>query len=129
MQLPAPRARTLLRAQALYYAGTGIWPLVDIESFERVTGPKTDRWLVRTVGALVSVVGASLALAARGEPDAPAVTALGAGSAGALGAVDVIYVANRTIPPVYLFDAAAQAFLLSAWIVGSRSLGASGGGT
>ena len=109
-------AQRLARAQAMYFTGTGIWPLIDIESFERVTGPKTDRWLVRTVGGLVSVVGASLALATRVEADTPVVTALGAGSAAVLGAIDLIYVANRTIRPVYLFDAAAQAFLLWAWI-------------
>jgi hypothetical protein len=109
-------AQRLARAQAIYFTGTGIWPLIDIESFERVTGPKNDRWLVRTVGALVCVVGASLALAARGESDVAAITALGAGSAATLGAIDVVYVANRTISPVYLLDAAAQGVLLWGWM-------------
>jgi hypothetical protein len=109
-------ARGLAVTQAVYYASTGIWPLFDIESFERVTGPKADRWLVRTVGALVTAIGASLALAARDDPERPETVALAAGSAVALGTIDVVYVAKRRISPVYLIDALAQAALLVAWI-------------
>jgi hypothetical protein len=32
----------LLWAQGLYYLATGVWPLVSIETFQRVTGRKTD---------------------------------------------------------------------------------------
>ncbi len=28
--------------QGVFYLATGIWPLVNIQSFEMVTGPKTD---------------------------------------------------------------------------------------
>jgi len=41
----------------------GIWSLVSIGSFQKVTGPKTDVWLVKTVGVLVIGVGAALGLA------------------------------------------------------------------
>jgi hypothetical protein len=33
-------------------------------SFEAVTGPKRERWLVRTVGVLVLAIGGTLTLAA-----------------------------------------------------------------
>lgn len=56
--------RRLLIAQAVYYAATGIWSPVSLGSFERVTGPKGDGWLVKTVGVLVTVIGAVLGLAA-----------------------------------------------------------------
>src|SRR5688572_8984286 len=111
-----PGMRRLAMTQAVYYAATGVWPLLDIESFERVTGPKTDRWLVRTVGALVTVIGASLSLAARDDPARGETVVLAAGSALALGTIDVVYVAKRRISPVYLVDALAQAALLVVWI-------------
>ena len=40
----------------LVYLATGLWPLFNIESFQQVTGPKTDLWLVRTVGVLVDLI-------------------------------------------------------------------------
>ncbi|MFH5804425.1 hypothetical protein ACG2DA_10255, partial [Alienimonas sp. DA493] len=58
-------ARRLLVGQGLYYVATGVWPLVHIRSFEFVTGPKTDDWLVQTVGALVLAIGGTLLYGAR----------------------------------------------------------------
>ena len=115
--------RRLAMTQAAYYAATGVWPLLDIESFERVTGPKTDRWLVRTVGALVTVIGASLSLAARDDPARGETVVVAAGSALALGTIDAVYVAKRRISPIYLVDALAQAALLVVWIHNRKGLG------
>ena len=59
--------------QAVYYIVTGVWPLVGIDTFQAVTGPKTDNlptggegdhWLVMTVAVLVLVVGPALLIAA-----------------------------------------------------------------
>ena len=47
----------LLWFQGGYYLIMGAWPLVSLETFEMVTGPKTDHWLVQTVGALVAFGG------------------------------------------------------------------------
>jgi hypothetical protein len=105
-------------AQSAYYLITGIWPLVSIRSFEVISGPKTDRWLVKTAGALITAVGASLLVAERGGRAAtPEATVLGIGSALGLGAVDVVYVAKRRISPVYLLDAVAEAALIGGWIL------------
>lgn len=49
-------------AQGGYFAVTGIWPLVSMRGFEWVTGPRTGRWLVKTVGALNVVIGVGLNL-------------------------------------------------------------------
>ena len=46
--------------QGLFYLTSGIWPLIDMPSFEAVTGRKTDKWLVKTVGLLVAVSGSAL---------------------------------------------------------------------
>jgi hypothetical protein len=53
--------RRALTALAIYYALTGIWPILHMASFEAVTGPKVDRWLVKMVGALALANGGALA--------------------------------------------------------------------
>lgn len=94
---------------------TGAWPLVDYASFERVTGPKTERWLVETVGGLAVAIGINLGLAARRPSTGPETAALSAGSATTFGAIDVIYFATGRLRPVYLVDAAVQAAILWTW--------------
>ncbi len=111
---PLPRALAI--GQGAFYVATGVWPLISIGSFERVTGPKVERWLVRTVGLLVTVIGAVLlhdGLRDDGRPDAM----LAAGSAVSLAAVDVVYVARSRIAPVYLLDALAEVALAVGWLV------------
>jgi len=39
----------------VYYVVSGAWPLVYIDSFQKVTGRNTDLWLVHTVGLLVLI--------------------------------------------------------------------------
>jgi hypothetical protein len=118
--MKAPPAPALALVQGLFYAGTGLWALVDLDSFMAVTGPKTDRWLVKTVGILVTVIGAVLLLAWRRARVPAEVVLLAAGSALSLAAIDLIYVSNGTISPVYLLDAAAEVGLVLAWIPASR---------
>ncbi|WP_439631429.1 hypothetical protein [Gemmata sp.] len=114
----------LCSIQGLYYLITGVWPLVSIETFQMVTGPKTDHlvtgresdhWLVNTVGVLVTANALVLLLAAWRNRPTPEVALLAAGSAAGLIAIDVIYVARGVIPPVYLADAAFEAVLIAAW--------------
>lgn len=104
-------------AQAVFYVGTGVWPLVHRASFERVTGPKTDFWLAQTVGVLVTAVGAGLAQALlKGRDVSPEVRTIACGSALGLALVDVVFVARRRISPVYLLDAAAEVGLVAGWL-------------
>lgn len=107
--------RTLALSQGLFYAATGIWPLVHMRSFEAVTGPKADRWLVRTVGALIGVAGGAMISAAQRGRVTPEIRALAVGSAAVLAVIDITYVAKKRIPPVYLLDAAAELGLVGAW--------------
>ena len=103
----------LARLQGLYFFVTGVWPLVSMRTFEAVTGPKVDRWLVKTVGVLVAVIGGSLVLGARQL--APPTTALAIGSAAGLGAIDTIYAAKGRISRIYLLDAVLEGLLVAAW--------------
>jgi hypothetical protein len=101
--------------QGAFYLATGLWPLIDIDSFQAVTGPKTDLWLVRTVGVLVTVVGLVLLTAARRRSIGAEIGLLAVGSALGLAAIDIIYVLCRTIAPIYLADAVAEIGLCAAW--------------
>lgn len=114
--------RLVAFGQAAYFLVTGVWPLVHIRSFEWVSGPKVDRWLVKTVGALVGVVGAAIGLAAWRRRITPEIELLAVGSALALAAIDVVYVARRRIRPVYLLDAAMELALIVGWRSGRRAL-------
>lgn len=107
----------LAGGQGLGYVATGLWPLVHMRSFQRVTGPKTDGWLVNTVGVLVTVIGAVLMAAAGRRRVSPEVAALAAGSAAALTGVDLYYVARRRISPIYLLDAAVECLLIAGWLM------------
>src|SRR5688572_12925168 len=116
-------ARHLLQGQAAYYVLTGAWALVDIGSFQKVTGPKVDTWLVKMVGMLVVVIGAVLGLASRRRGVSPEIATLAAGSAAAFTSIDVFYVARRRISPVYLLDALAEVLLMAAWGLALRRTG------
>ena len=108
---------SLAAVHAVYFLVTGLWPIVHLRSFMAVTGPKRDHWLVKTVGVIVTVIGVVIGLAALRGQYAIEVAVLAIGSAAALGAVDVIYVAKRVIPKIYLADAVAEAILIAAWLI------------
>jgi len=114
----ADRQRRIAKWQAAYYLSTGIWPLipfVGIRTFEVLTGPKTDRWLVQTVGALVTVIGAVIGLAGSRRRVTPEVELLAVGTALSLATVDVVFVARRRIRPVYLLDALTNLWFAETW--------------
>ncbi|HET9949374.1 MAG TPA: hypothetical protein VFQ22_10675 [Longimicrobiales bacterium] len=99
--------------QAAYYALTGAWPIVHMPSFEAVTGPKVDDWLVHVVGLLTVSIAAALWPRGRREVP-PAVRLLALASAASFLVIDVVYATLGVIRPIYLADAALQAgFLLA----------------
>jgi hypothetical protein len=102
--------RTIL-GHGVYYLLSGIWPIVSMRSFERVTGPKTDKWLVKTVGVLVTVIGGTLIYGSlRDAPTSPT-RFLARASAIGLAAIDGTYVLKRRISPIYLLDAVVEVCL------------------
>jgi hypothetical protein len=107
----------LLWVQGVYFALTGIWPLLHYPSFEKVTGPKTDVWLVKTVGALVSVIALLLLVAAVQREVSVSTMIAGVGTALALMMVDIIYVSKKVIRPIYLLDAIIEPVLIGIWML------------
>lgn len=127
-QRPFTLITLLLWVQGLYYLVMGVWPLVSIETFLQVTGPKTDHlqspqlsaadhWLVMTVTVLIVAVALALLTAAWRRSQSVEAVVLAVAAAVALTAIDVIYVWRQVIAPVYLVDAASEVVLLLGWVV------------
>ena len=113
--------RQVAAAQAAVYVPTGIWPFASRRAFEAVTGPKTEWWLVQTVGLLVTAVGAGLAEAARRDAVTRELGLVAAGCAASLAAIDVAYVATGRLRWTYMLDAAAEVALVAGWVNASRA--------
>jgi hypothetical protein len=111
--------RRALAVLAAYYLATGAWPLVSMRSFEALTGPKTDRWLVKTVGTLALANGVALAFGTVQDEIADETIVLAACSALAFASIDLVYVARGRISPIYLGDAALE-LALAATILASE---------
>ena len=115
------RTSRTAQVQGAYFLATGLWPLLDRRSFERVTGPKADFWLAQTVGALVGVVGGVLLLAEKRNRITRELELLGMGSAASLGLVDIVFSLRGRISKVYLLDAALEAALVAGWLRSDRA--------
>jgi hypothetical protein len=111
--------RTLARAQGAFNCVNGLWPLLHLRSFEAVFGAKTDKWLVRTVAGLLLTVGVVQLTAAPDVSTLHLARRVGVGTSLVLGSIDVIYAPRRRISRMYLFDAAAEAALITAWLATS----------
>lgn len=88
----------------------GLWPLLSMRTFEAVTGPKVDRWLVRTVAGLLLANG----VAQLRHPEAA--RTIGIGTAATLAAIDLTYAPRGRISKMYLLDAAIEAGIIAAWV-------------
>ena len=101
--------------QGIYFFVSGIWPIIHMHSFLKVTGPKTDLWLVKTVGLILAVIGAVLIVAQLNGEVNNSITILAIGSAVSLAIVEFVYVAKRVISPIYLGDAIIELVLIGWW--------------
>jgi hypothetical protein len=106
--------------QGIFYLAAGVWPLLNMRTFERVTGPKSDKWLVKTAGALITAIGGALALAGASRRVSPEIELLAVTSAAGLTAIDIVYVTKGRISPVFLLDAVAELALIGGWLAASR---------
>jgi hypothetical protein len=105
--------KSVIRFQSAYYIVTGTWPLISMRTFEAVTGPKYDTWLVKMVGLLAASIGATLAIGAQQDEISAETRMLAVTSALSFAAVDVIYSLRGRIGKIYLSDALLEALLLA----------------
>jgi hypothetical protein len=110
-----PVCRGRRRRAGILLPGDGRVATRSLDTFLKVTEPKTDLWLVQAFGVLVAVGGVVLLLAAVRRKVPLEIVTLGAGLALALAGIDIIFVLRRSIGPVYLIDALAQVGLVALW--------------
>ncbi len=109
--------------QGLYYVAIGIWAALALDSFTAVTGPKTDIWLVRTVGLLIVAAGIVLLVSGLRAKAVFEIALLAVLTAVSLAVIDVIYVLTGAIDSIYLLDALLEAVFVYLWAKGwSRAL-------
>lgn len=104
-----------LTIQGWFYVLTGIWPLVHMKSFEMITGPKKDKWLVRTVALMITCSGVIFI----SFNESKAALALAIMNALCLAYVDIYFSFKEIISKIYLLDAVVElgfvAFLIYFW--------------
>jgi hypothetical protein len=111
----SPRQLMLARGHGVFNVVGGLWPLLHMSSFEAVLGPKTDRWLVRTVAGLMVANGCSQLRTSRSTGELRLARRIGIGTAATLGSVDLIYGIPGRISRMYLVDAVLEAAWIVAW--------------
>lgn len=116
MHIARPALSRVWLPHALYFVVGGIWAIAGRRSFEAITGPKTDYWLVRTVGGLLVAVGAVIGMAGARERITADIRRLAISTSGVLITVDVLATAIGRIRPVYLLDAATNLVLIGGWL-------------
>ncbi|MFT2011254.1 hypothetical protein ACMA1I_21465 [Pontibacter sp. 13R65] len=104
------------KLQGIYWTVTGVWPLVHMPSFIWVSGPKEDLWLVRTVGLLLTVIGAVLLAAGLHRRVTAEIKWLGVGGAASMAFIDFYYALNDVIWNIYMLDGVAELFLIALWV-------------
>ena len=83
----------------------------------KVTGPKTDVWLVKTVGLLLAGVSVCLVVYFFMKADQSVIGTLAAVCSICLAGIDFYYAGKKVISPVYLIDGIIQVIFFIAWII------------
>jgi hypothetical protein len=122
-QPPPDRGMVLEILQGVYYVVSGLWPVVHASSYQHYTGGHdlTDLWLLRTLGAVLAVVGLSLLWAVRRRSVAPEAVIMAGGVAAVLAIMDMANIAVKAYPPIYCIDCLIQVGFLFGWITAVRS--------
>ncbi|RAU83436.1 hypothetical protein [Pontibacter arcticus] len=116
------RLAGIAKLQGIYWAVTGIWPLLHMYSFLWVTGPKTDLWLVRTVALLLTVIGLVLLCAGIRRNVTTEIKWLGIGGAASMAFIDFYYALQNVIRDVYMLDGVAELLLILLWFRAGRNV-------
>ncbi len=108
--------KSVLIGQGLYFVLTGLWPIFSISSFVHLTGPKTDFWLVKTMGLIIFSIGVVLLVGALRKKVAFEVALLSFLSASMFWLIEWFYYFKRVIAPVYFADGFIQLGFAMIWL-------------
>jgi hypothetical protein len=107
----------VLLVQGIYYLISGLWPILHIHSFMKVTGPKRDLWLVKTVGAIITAIAIALLFGYVNNELTSAIKLMSILSAAAFAFVDFYYPLKGVISKIYMVDGLIQILLITCWIL------------
>ncbi|MBC2644378.1 hypothetical protein H5400_37035 [Rhodococcus wratislaviensis] len=110
-----PGGNSIAHAHGLFNMLGGLWPLLHRRSFEALFGTKNDRWLLYTVGGLLTGNGVVQILSTDSAEGWRRARDLGVATATVLLTIDLLYVPAGRIPKMYLLDAAVEIGWLAAW--------------
>src|SRR5438105_1611245 len=82
----------------------------------KVTGPKTDIWLVKTVSVLLIPISICLLCALYFKLQPLPVILIAATTSAGLASIDFYYTVNRTIKWVYAIDGVLESIFFFIWI-------------
>lgn len=117
-----PFQRGLALAQGLYDLVGGLWPLLHFRSFEEVTGPKVDHWLVRTVAGMLVVMGVVLLRDAYRNRVPDSMRTMAGGLSGVLAIVALISSVGGWISWTYFLDGLIHLSFALGWIISGAVL-------
>lgn len=106
----------LARLHGTFNLVNGLWPILHMSSFETVFGPKTDKWLVRTVSGLLVANGLAQLRAAGTVDGFESARRIGLGTASTLALIDLAYAPRGRISRMYLLDAAVEIVWITRWL-------------
>jgi energy-converting hydrogenase Eha subunit E len=105
----------LAMAQGAYDMVGGLWPLIHMPSFEAVTGPKEDDWLVRSVAGILLVMGAVLMFDAFRHHVSHSVRIMAGGISAVLAIVALVSSLAGFISLLYFIDGIIHLSFALAW--------------
>ncbi|MGI8600886.1 MAG: hypothetical protein ACR2KB_16650 [Chitinophagaceae bacterium] len=106
----------ILLIQGTYTALTALWALVDIDSFMKITGPKTDIWLVKTVAVILLAIGLTFLTHAFLPKINLTAIVLALSTSLGLAIIDFYYVSEGIISHIYGVDGILQVGFIIIWI-------------
>ena len=109
--------RWVLIIQGAYYVLTGLWPLLDFQSFARFVALDVNPFQSQAFAAVTIVIGASLIEAARREPPGPYPTMLGAAVAGAIAIVSLFWLPRTGVASGLWIDFAVEVAIAAALVL------------
>ena len=110
-----PRAKLAL-AHGAYLLAAGLWPILSLRTFKKITGPRPEGWLTKGVGACLANIGMALTAAGARGKVSQELRLLGGTTALSFAAMDFWYAgARRRISPVYLANDTVQLAFAALW--------------
>lgn len=106
--------KDVILVQGVYYFVTGIWPILHLRSFEKVTGKKQDRWLLYTVSWMILCSSLVLLYGSMKGTISTEILILAISNILTLTGIDLYYALRDVIRKIYLLDAVLELILLGA---------------